>query len=280
MQYTQVEFFLEDKNTAEAGEILMALLGDLPFESFDDTDKGIRGFIPNNLFDKKNLTEILDALPEEFRFKYEIANIPDQNWNKKWESNYSPVLIDERCHIRAPFHESLPDVDFEILIEPKMSFGTAHHETTSMMISFVLENEWKGKTVLDMGCGTGVLAILASMMGAKKLVAIDNDEWAYKNTVENLQRNNTQNIIAGEGGKELIGDQKFDIILANINRNILLDQISTYAKALNENGLLFMSGFYEIDISIIAEEASKYQLKLSKQKAKNKWVSIMMEKTA
>lgn len=278
MNYIQVELFIEGEDIAETGEILIALLSEYPFESFDETETGIRCFMPVNVFKREELTEVLDQLKSTMNFNYEITEIEDQNWNKKWESNYDPVLIDEKCYIRAPFHEAKTDIAFEIVIEPKMSFGTAHHETTSMMISYILENDWENLSVLDMGCGTAVLAILASMKGATSLVAIDNDEWAYTNTLENLERNNITNTIALQGGKEVIPDQKFDVILANINRNILLDQIEIYSRLLSPACKLFMSGFYEEDIPVIVKEAEKYNLKFINHKMKNKWVAVEMEK--
>lgn len=278
MNYIQVELFIEGENMSETGEILIALLSEHPFDSFDETETGIRAFMPANFFNAEEITEVLNDLKSGINFSYEITEIEDQNWNKKWESNYDPVFIDGKCYIRAPFHESKKDADYEIEIEPKMSFGTAHHETTSMMISYILENEWKDLTVLDMGCGTAVLAILASMKGASSLVAIDNDEWAYTNTLENLERNNIKNTLALQGGKEAIPDQKFDVILANINRNILMDQMERYSRTLSDGGKLFMSGFYEEDIPVIAEEAARFKLKFIGNKIKNKWVAVEMER--
>ncbi|MCF8364281.1 MAG: 50S ribosomal protein L11 methyltransferase [Bacteroidales bacterium] len=278
MNYIQVELFIEGEDITETGEILIALLSEYPFDSFDENETGIRAFMPVNLFNRVEITGVLNDLKTSMNFSYEITEIEDQNWNKKWESNYDPVLIDGKCYIRAPFHEAKKDVDYEIVIEPKMSFGTAHHETTSMMISYILENNFEKLTVLDMGCGTAVLAILASMKGATSLVAIDNDEWAYTNTLENLERNNITNTLALQGGKEAIPDQKFEVILANINRNILLDQIQIYSRVLSPGGKLFMSGFYEEDIPVIAKEAEKFGLKLINNKMKNNWVAVEMER--
>lgn len=278
MNYIQIDFKFQDTNSSEAGEILIAHLSELPFDSFEETENGIRAFMPHNAFDKNETETFLEELKPALGFDYEIVEIEDQNWNEQWESNYQPVLIDGKCYIRAPFHAPKPGVDYEIIIEPKMSFGTAHHETTAMMISYVLENEWHERSVLDMGCGTGVLAILASMKGAKKLVAIDNDEWAYTNTLENLERNNTQNILALMGGKEVIPASTFDVILANINRNILLDQMEHYSDSLKAGGKLFMSGFYEADVPVIEKEANRFHIKSKSKKMKNRWAALMMQK--
>jgi len=278
MNYIQIELFIEGEQIAETGEILVALLSEYPFESFDETETGIRAFMPVNVYDEKEISEVLNEFKAGMNFNYKITEIEDQNWNKKWESNYDPVLIDEKCYIRAPFHPSKNDVAYDIVIEPKMSFGTAHHETTSMMISYILENNCENLTVLDMGCGTAVLAILASIKGAKSLVAIDNDEWAYTNTIENLERNHIKNTLALQGGKENIPNQNFDMILANINRNILLDQIETYSQILAKGGKLFMSGFYNEDIPKITQEAVKFNLKFINKKMKNNWVAVQMEK--
>ncbi len=278
MQYIQVEFNFDAADFTDQAEILTALLSEYPFESFQDTETGIRGYIPQNLYNEKEILETLDDLSDKMNFSYEISEIPEQNWNKLWESNYAPVMIDEKCYIRAPFHPQNPDAPFEILIEPKMSFGTAHHETTAMMISFVLETQWNEKSVLDMGCGTGVLAILASMKGAKNGLAIDNDQWAYENTIENLERNNIQNITALCGGKELLGKVLFDIVLANINRNILLDQMASYAKIISPQGLLYMSGFYEEDEKTILNAASGLGFHFMEKKSKNNWIALKLMK--
>ncbi len=278
MTYIQIDFQINNDKLAETGEILIALLSEFPFDSFEEHAIGVRGFMPEKDFDKEEIETYLAQLRSTMDFEYQITNIEDQNWNKKWESNYPSVLIDGKCLIRAPFHADDQDVDYQIVIEPKMSFGTAHHETTSMMISYILNNQWRDLEVLDMGCGTGVLAILASMKGAKALVAIDNDEWAYENTLENLERNTITNALTFKGGKEAIPAQPFDSILANINRNILLDQIETYSQRLKNDGKLFMSGFYEEDVPVIVKEAAKYNLHFVDKKSKNKWVAMMLVK--
>jgi ribosomal protein L11 methyltransferase len=278
MDYIKVDFEIGSEDVAATSEILIAWLGELPFESFEETETGIAGYVPKKLFDQQQLDETLReiSLPVSITFKTSV--IADQNWNAVWESNFEPVMIAGRCYVRAPFHPAKDDAEYEMVIEPKMSFGTAHHETTAMMLEYVLETDWHGKHFLDMGCGTGALAILASMRGAKSGVAIDNDEWAFENSKENLERNNISNIEVRLGGKEKIGDDQFDIILANINRNILLDQIETYNSVLRPGGLLFMSGFYKEDIPFITEAAAKFGISLQHQREQNKWVAVKMVK--
>jgi ribosomal protein L11 methyltransferase len=279
MQYIQIEFIFQGEDFTEQAEILAAYLSDYPFESFEETPTGMRGYIPKNQYNENEITAALTGFSEHINFRYDVSEIDEQNWNQLWESNYEPVMIDGQCFIRAPFHRPDPAARYNILIEPKMSFGTAHHETTSLMISFVLETHIDNKSVLDMGCGTGVLAILASLRGASGGEAIDNDTWAYENTIENLQRNNIDNFRALCGGKELLGTTTFDIVLANINRNILLDQIADYAKITSPKGLLFMSGFYEEDVETILEAATRNSFHLLEKKSKNDWVAVKLLKS-
>ena len=211
---------------------------------------------------------------DEFKIDYTFEDIEQTNWNEEWEKNFNPIVVDDMVSVRAPFHEKRDDVKYDLIIEPKMSFGTGHHETTHMMIQHILQNDFKHKSVLDMGCGTGVLAILAEKVGATKLDAIDIDNWCYLNSLENVERNDCKNISVYEGDVTLLNGKKYDSIIANINRNILLADISEYAKCLNENGSLFLSGFYEQDIPIIKAECNKQMLKLTKTLQKGQWVSL------
>jgi ribosomal protein L11 methyltransferase len=209
----------------------------------------------------------------EFQISYSLKNIADENWNAKWESDYDSVIIDNRCYIRAPFHKVKPEIEFEILIEPKMSFGTAHHETTAQMIQLLLGEDVEGKTVLDMGCGTAVLAILAKKKNAATVHAIDNDEWAYNNSVENVQRNNFTDIIVEQGDAALLKDRTFDVILANINKNILLADMEIYANSMHSGAIIMFSGFYKNDLEDIKSRALIYGLQYIMHIDKNDWVA-------
>jgi ribosomal protein L11 methyltransferase len=255
-------------------EIVMAELGELGFESFVDTTDGMLAYIPATLFNEQLISEMQIIKENPSLFSYTFQLMEDKNWNEVWESNYEAVIVNNRCGIRAPFHPENKEVEYDLVIMPKMSFGTAHHETTSNMIEFLLEEDIQNRSVLDMGCGTSVLAILAAKRGAKNVVAIDNDEWAYNNSLENIVMNNEPGISVLLGDAGLLTGMHFDIIIANINRNILLNDIHTYADALNNKGVLLMSGFYTQDIEIITEECAKYNINLERSIIKNNWVAL------
>jgi ribosomal protein L11 methyltransferase len=258
---------------AEPGyEILIAELSELGYDSFVENDDELLAYIAENDFDKTTLDGLDIINMDNFEVSFERTLVKDQNWNAKWEEDYSPVMIDNRVSIRAPFHEK-PDVKFDIEIMPKMSFGTAHHATTAQMIQCLLEKDVKGMDVLDMGSGTAVLAILVSMKGAKHIDAIDNDEWAYNNAVENVERNNCNNITTELGDALLLKGRTYDFIIANINRNILLNDLNAYAASLKSKGELFMSGFYEEDIPLLKEEAQKWGIEYVSHRVKDKWVA-------
>ena len=276
MNYFEINITLSNHEAPDSRDIIAAHLSESEFESFEDTETGLKAFIQEHLYNENVVKEALDEISEMIPFTREVIFIPEQNWNETWEKNYEPVMIAGKCFIRAPFHAPNPEAKYELIIEPKMSFGTAHHETTSMMIELILEKNWQGKKVLDMGSGTGVLAILTSKMGAPEIMAIDNDEWAFLNAVENVQRNNTSNIKVLQGDDALIENQKFDVIIANINRNILLAQIQNYSRALNTGGEVFLSGFYEEDVPVLLKETEKYHLKLKQKITKNNWVAMIV----
>ena len=256
-----------------ASDILIAELGEVQFESFVETEDGVQAYIkkedwyPNILDDLQILSNPL------FSIDYDYSEIEQENWNATWESNFNPIQVGDQCVVRAPFHDK-PKVEYDIIIEPKMSFGTGHHETTHMMLQHLLDHDFNGKSVLDMGSGTGVLAILAAMKGAKDIDAIDIDNWCYLNAKENVERNKCGYINVYEGTADLLVDQKYDIIIANINRNILLEDIPSYAKCLNKGGILFLSGFYKEDIPQISERCKDVGLKFEKNLEKNNWVAV------
>jgi len=254
-------------------EILIAELGYAGFESFVETEEGVSAYIQKEEWNDAILEDIQILGSTEFQINYSFSEIEQVNWNQEWEKNFNPIIVEGECSVRAPFHEK-PDTKYDIIIEPKMSFGTGHHETTHMMIHHILKNDFEGKSVLDMGCGTGVLAILAEMKGAKPIDAIDYDNWCFINSLENVERNNCKHITVLEGDASILGDRKYDVIIANINRNILLNDLKTYITCLNTHGDVFLSGFYKDDIPAIEEECNKYHLKLVDTIEKNQWVAL------
>ncbi len=278
MQYVELKCIV---TPVEIGnDILIAFLADIGYESFLETETGLLAYIPESTFEEQRLKLLQEGSKDfGFEFSYSFKEIEDQNWNAVWESNYEPVLVDNRCYIRAPFHPQRKDIEYEILIEPKMSFGTAHHQTTAQMVSYLLEEDCKGKNVLDMGSGTGILSILAAMRGAKDVWAIDNDQWAYNNCCENIEKNHTYIVKAILGDANDIVNKQYDIIIANINRNILLRDMHIYANALQKNGVLFLSGFYiHPDLPVIEEAAKKNNLILSSYKEQDNWVAARFYK--
>ncbi|MBT8315093.1 MAG: 50S ribosomal protein L11 methyltransferase [Maribacter sp.] len=253
-------------------DILIAELGEAGFESFVENDTGIQAYIQKNDWHNTILNDVEVLRNPRFKISYIFKEIEQQNWNVTWEQYFKPITVGDHCGVRAPFHEK-SKVTYDIVIEPKMSFGTGHHETTHMMLQCILEHGFDGKTVLDMGCGTGVLAILTEMKGAKAIDAIDIDHWCYLNAKENVDRNSCTNINVLEGDSRLLKNRKYDVILANINRNILLEDIPFFSKCLNEPGVLFLSGFYSDDIPLITEKCNENGLKLEKILKKNNWVA-------
>ena len=268
MTYTEVRF---EVTPVEPGmQILIAQLDDIGFESFVEEQDELKAYIKTEDFSENAIKAIQIYGNPEFDVRYSIHDIEDVNWNKAWEDNFQPVEISTDCVIRAPFHKEF-GVKYELIIEPKMSFGTGHHGTTHLMLNELLSENLKNKIVLDMGCGTGVLSILAEKLGAKQILAIDIDEWCFINTLENRERNNCKDITVKQGSYEQI-EGKFDIILANINRNILVEQLPIYAKHLNENAVVLLSGFYEADLEIINSVSQDLGLKYVKHELKNDWV--------
>jgi len=279
MKYIEVQFNCSP-NDEIVNSILSATIGDIGFESFEETEEGTVAYISENLFDEQELKNVLADFPVEAKISYTFKEVEEKNWNEEWEKNYfKPLIIDDKCIIQSTFHKEPAVYEYNILIDPKMAFGTGHHQTTKLIIREILKMDLKGKSVLDMGCGTAVLAILASMRGADPVLAIDIDEWAYDNAIENLQLNNINNVEVKIGGAELLGGQMFDVILANINRNILLNDIHKYASVLNNGGELYMSGFYTEDIPSITQECKRYGLEFIHNTEDNNWTAVKFIKT-
>lgn len=276
MNYIEIDFTIEPLQPAS--EILIAELSQLGFESFVEEDDGLKAYIQKNDFQEDSIKELEILHLQDFQIQYKVSEIEDQNWNAKWESEYDAVLIDDRCYIRAPFHSSKADVEHEIIIEPQMSFGTAHHETTHQMIQFLLDEDVQGKKVLDMGSGTAVLAILASKKGAESVDAIDIDEWAFNNALENVRKNQCANIKVLMGGAELLKNQSYDFVLANINKNILLADMEQYTKVMASNARILFSGFYTHDLNDITARANHYGLELIRHSERNNWVAALFRK--
>lgn len=256
-----------------ASDILIAELGEIQFESFVETEEGVLAYIKKEDWNPQILKDLPILQNALFQLDFDYTEIEQENWNIAWEQNFTPIQVGDKCMVRAPFHQK-PDVEFDIVIEPKMSFGTGHHETTHMMLQYILDHNFMGKSVLDMGSGTGVLAILAAKKGAAKIDAIDIDNWCYLNAMENVERNNCEHIRVYEGTAHLLVDQRYDIILANINRNILLADIPIYAGCLAKGGILFLSGFYKDDIPLITEKCREVRLKFENNLEKNDWVAV------
>ncbi|NKI25716.1 50S ribosomal protein L11 methyltransferase [Arenibacter sp. 6A1] len=268
-----IEYNFKVSPVQPASDILIAELGEVQFESFVETEDGVQAYIKKEDWNP-NILEGLPILENSlFAIEYEFVEIEQENWNATWEKNFNAIQVGDKCVVRAPFHDK-PVVEFDIVIEPKMSFGTGHHETTHMMMQHILELDFKGKSVLDMGSGTGVLAILAAMKGASEIDAIDIDNWCYLNAMENIERNNCEHIKVYEGDASLLVDQKYDVIIANINRNILLEDIPTYVKCLAPNGVLLLSGFYKEDIAMISEKCESVGLRFENNFEKNNWVAV------
>ena len=258
-------------------EILIAQLSQLGFDSFQENNDGISAYIDSSVLSTVKVQDIQILNSTEFNISFESNNVKKQNWNIKWESNFEPIYVDKICCVRAPFHKK-SNFKYDLVIEPKMSFGTGHHETTSMMISFILANSFYNSSVCDIGSGTAVLAILAEKRGANRIDAIDIDNWCYLNSIENIKRNNSENINVYEGEIENLMHFKYDNIFANINLNVLLADIPIYSKMLNKDGVLYVSGFYKKDIKSIEKAAEISNLSLVDSKVKNQWVALKFTK--
>jgi len=277
MNFIEVSFSIEPYTT-ENEEILIALLSNNKFDSFWQTNAGLKAYILKSKFNHDSLKTLCNNIHDLFKVNFKYTELEKIDWNTEWEKTFDFITIDGRCVIKAPFHNNVPKLEYEIIIEPKMSFGTGHHSTTFLMIEHLLETNLENLNILDMGCGTGVLAILSSQKKAKSVTAIDIDEWSYKNTIENCKVNKCNNIKVLLGGSEVIPNENYDVILANINRNILLDNFQYYNKHLVKNGILIISGFLETDTDVLISKAKEYNLHSQTIKTKNDWVAIKLIK--
>jgi ribosomal protein L11 methyltransferase len=257
-------------------DLLMSDLADAGFDTFVETSTGCEAFIPENRFNPDILHQIVRNAPEGYTFTFETETIGAKNWNEEWEKNYfQPLVIKNQVVIRAPFHTGYPECSYEIVIEPNMAFGTGNHETTSMMMETMLEMDFHGKRVLDMGCGTGILAILSGMLGSQNITAIDIDRWSYDAALENAQVNRIQGMSVFMGDAGLLGRDRFDIILANIQKNVIVADLPKYAGVLNPGGQLLVSGFYTSDMADIETVATKCNLIAETYQEKNGWALIV-----
>lgn len=280
MKYTEVDITLSKTNPFR--DLLVYNLGDEgPYDSFEEKKDGLKAYVPTDNFDEQFLRDTIDDLKSmepDLHVEYTVTDLADKDYNEEWERQHQPVLVDGFCWVRAPFHPHRDDVKYEIVIEPKMSFGTAHHATTYLMLSLLEQQNVQGMRVLDMGSGTGVLAILAAKKGAAYVEAIDVDEWAYRNAQENFERNGVSvNALLGDASL-LTANKHFDLVLANINRNILLKDMESYAAVLNPGGTLMLSGFYEHDVQSLQDKAETLGLRLVQQRSRNEWTALKLTK--
>lgn len=276
MEFSFLHFEFKVSPLNPGSEILIAELSQIGFDSFQENNDGVSAYIKLELFNDHIFNKLRILNNKEFEISFQKKYLENINWNSEWESNFDPIIIDECC-IRAPFHLKT-DCKYDLIIEPKMSFGTGHHETTSMMVRYLLEDNFVNCSFCDVGCGTGILAILAEKKGASKIVAIDIDNWSYLNSIENIKKNNSQNIKVYKGEILLLQNNKYDKIFANINLNVLLKDIYIYSKLLNSGGVLYLSGFYKEDTDKILGEANKFNLNLISSKESNNWTCIKLIK--
>lgn len=276
MDYTCVYLTVEPLQPAR--DVLIGALADAGFESFAETETGVEAYIQMNSFNELDLKNIIEKYSSLGTVSYRTEMIPAQNWNAVWESDFQPIEVTDVCRVRAPFHPS-KNLPYELVIQPKMSFGTGHHETTFLMLQQMLNLDIRDKDVLDMGSGTAVLALLASKMQARQVVAIDIDQWCYENALENAEINKAVNIAVEKGDVTAIGHRTFHVILANINKNILMQDIQAYSDHLHPMGLLLISGFYNADVPDLVRAAASAGLVLQSQQEKNQWTMLQFKKT-
>ena len=278
MKYFEVTFSTNPCNETIT-DILSALTAEIGFESFVECEGGMQAYIQQSLFDEEALKNIIADFPiPDTEITYTITEPEDKDWNEEWEKNFfQPIVIEDRCVIHSTFHKDYPKAEYDIVINPQMAFGTGHHETTSSILGELLDADLKGKSVLDMGCGTSILAILASMRGADPVTAIDIDDWCVNNSRDNIALNNINNITVELGDASLLeGRKPFDVIIANINRNILLNDMAAYTACMHKGSEIYMSGFYVQDIDAIRSKGESLGLKFVHYREKNNWAAVKL----
>jgi ribosomal protein L11 methyltransferase len=270
--YVELTVTVEPKE--QGSDVLIAQLSELNYESFVENENGFCAYIQEENYDESLLKQTFSELNEFFKIDHSIKVIPQQNWNKEWESSFQPIEVEGKCYIRAPFHDPKPGFKYDVIIEPKMSFGTGHHNTTQLMIGKLMLLNVKNRSLLDMGCGTGVLAIVASMMGADPITAIDIDDWSFENTKENLEKNNINNVLVHKGDAQILQKKIFNTILANINKNVLLADMPIYVRSLENGGNLILSGFFETDVKELSDKASELGLQFEDKAVSEQWTML------
>jgi ribosomal protein L11 methyltransferase len=276
MTYTELIVTVEPKE--QGSDVLIAELSEIGFETFTENELGFSAYIETDKYSLTEINSLFSNYSNIFNINFKTTLIEQQNWNKEWESSFQPIDVDGKCIIRAPFHANEKEYEFDIIIEPKMSFGTGHHNTTQLMIQKLMKLNVAEKSVLDMGCGTGVLAILAAKMNASPITAIDIDSWSYENTIENLEKNTITSVDVHKGNASILDKKVFHTILANINKNVLLNDMHIYTSALEKKGNLILSGFFETDINELTEKATALQLSLLEKKVNEKWAMLHFTK--
>lgn len=274
--------FTTNPSTEIIKDVLAATLGEVGFESFVENEQGLAAYIQQALYEEEAVKSAIAEFPlPDIQINYSYVEAEDKDWNEEWEKNFfQPIVVGNRCVIHSTFHTELPQAEYDIVINPQMAFGTGHHETTSLIIEELLDNDLEGKSLLDMGCGTSILAILARMRGARPCTAIDIDEWCVRNSIENIALNRVDEINVSQGdASSLSGKGPFDVVIANINRNILLNDLKQYVACMHPGAELYMSGFYVDDIPVIRAEAEKNGLKFIEYKEKNNWAAVKFEYT-
>lgn len=280
MKYIEVKFNFSSQEEY-VKDLLSSELGEIGFESFSPEGEALVAYVQKPVFDESALKQLLSDFEYDSQITFEANDAEEKDWNEEWEKNYfEPIVIGDQCVVHGSFHKDVPVAKYDIVINPKMAFGTGYHATTTLMMKALLSHDLTGKSLLDMGCGTAILAILSKKKGSGRTVGIDIDEWAYENAKENIVMNGTPDIEIRLGGADALKEETFDIIMANINRNILLQDIQHYAKRLHIGSLLFMSGFYESDIPVIEAETQKYGLRKMSYEKQNDWVGVKFEKMA